>query len=81
MHVRQTKHIICTDIFNSPLLEAQKLFSTMQMNGCLLGAAYATDIPAVHFDFNIKEQEITISATMDREKKNRLPNAKYNKEH
>jgi hypothetical protein len=31
---------------SSPLLEAQKLFSTTQIMGCLLGAAYATDIPA-----------------------------------
>jgi hypothetical protein len=37
---------------NSPLLEAQKLFSTTQIIGCLLGAAYATDIPASMYWFN-----------------------------
>ena len=39
---------------NSPLLEAQKLFSTTQIMGCLLGAAYATDIPASMYWFDVQ---------------------------
>ena len=39
---------------SSPLLEAQKLFSTTQIMGCLFGAAYATDIPADMYWVNVQ---------------------------
>ena len=51
---------------NSPLLEAQKLFSTTQIMGCLLGAAYATDIPAsmYWFDVQFEKQKMNLKALL-----------------